>query len=206
MGEISKYNNNKVDGFDSEAERDFSILLNESGISYETQKEYLLQEKFELNGKKYRPIKYIADFHLDKLDIVIDIKGFKTADFNIKKKLFVEKYKKDLILLTKCPKKYEDKKTGLNFKGWIEVDELSKLRKADKKSKPKMSNSEKNLIEFYDSALKKYRKASKYITQIHTDFGWGEGRSILWEMKDDINYIVKAKKRVLDEVKKDNNI
>lgn len=199
MAEISKYNNNKVDGFDSEAERDFSLLLDEMKVSYEMQKEYLLQEKFELNGKKYRPIKYIADFHLYKLDIVIDIKGFKTADFKLKKKLFEDRYKKELILLTACPKKYEDKKTGLNFEGWIEVDELHKLRKEEKKKKPKLRESTQNLLDFHNNALKRLRRALEDIKQVHIDYGWREDRPILVELKEDIKEIEKMRKIIKDK-------
>lgn len=60
------------------------------------QKEYLLQESFKINGKTRRKITYRADFSYvstedDKLHVV-DVKGFKTDIYKLKKKLFEYKY------------------------------------------------------------------------------------------------------------------
>ncbi len=62
----------------------------------ELQKEYLLQDKFVINGKTRRKITYRADFSYvscedDTLHIV-DVKGFKTDLYKLKKKLFEKKY------------------------------------------------------------------------------------------------------------------
>jgi hypothetical protein len=105
----SKYKNKKVsyDGFefDSQKERNYYIklkTLEELGLikNLELQKEYILQDKFILNGKTRRKITYKADFSYistedDKLHVV-DVKGFKTEVYKLKKKLFEYKYQTEL--------------------------------------------------------------------------------------------------------------
>ena len=61
------------------------------------QPHFLLQESFMYEGKKYRKIEYVADFQyydntINKI-VVEDFKGFKTKEYNIKKKMFLYKYK-----------------------------------------------------------------------------------------------------------------
>ena len=105
----SKYKNKKTtcDGieFDSKKERNHYLKLKameKVGLikNLELQKEYILQEKFVLNGKTRRKITYKADFSYittedDKLHVV-DVKGFKTEVYKLKKKLFEYKYKIEL--------------------------------------------------------------------------------------------------------------
>lgn len=54
------------------------------------QPKFTLQEGFVYNGKKERAITYIADFQIENM--VIDVKGFRTKEFDIKRKLFLYKY------------------------------------------------------------------------------------------------------------------
>lgn len=94
--------------FDSKKEAEYyqklKILLKQGVIKdLELQKEYLLQDKFVINGKTIRAIKYRADFVYydtrDKQEHIVDIKGSKrtmTTDFKIKKKLFAYKYGKEI--------------------------------------------------------------------------------------------------------------
>lgn len=59
------------------------------------QPEYELQPAFKKNGKHHRAIKYRADFeilHSDGRVEVIDVKGFETKEFKLKKKLFEARY------------------------------------------------------------------------------------------------------------------
>lgn len=58
------------------------------------QPEFILQEEFYRNGKKYRPIKYIGDFRYveDGHIVVVDVKGYRTKEYMIKKKLFLYRY------------------------------------------------------------------------------------------------------------------
>lgn len=103
---VTKYHNKKVefDGytFDSIREKNYYIklkLLEKAGKikELELQKEYELQPSYKLNNKTSRKITYKADFTYkttedDKLH-VIDVKGFRTDVYRLKKKLFEYKYK-----------------------------------------------------------------------------------------------------------------
>ena len=90
--------------FDSILEKDYYIhLKNDKSIkNLQLQVPFILQEKYKLNGKTIREIKYIADFtYYDKEDTfhVVDTKGFVTDIFKIKKKLFEYRYKIPLELV-----------------------------------------------------------------------------------------------------------
>lgn len=103
---VRKYHNKKVeyDGytFDSIREKNYYIklkLLEKAGKikELELQKEYELQPSFKLSNKTSRKITYRADFTYkttedDKLH-VIDVKGFRTDVYRLKKKIFEYKYK-----------------------------------------------------------------------------------------------------------------
>lgn len=108
----SKYGNKKVeiDGltFDSKAEAlyysELKLRQKSGEISFfRTQPRYRLLDSFEKDGKKHRPIDYIADFeihHKDGSIEVVDVKGYKTEVFRIKEKLFNKKYPHKLTLIT----------------------------------------------------------------------------------------------------------
>lgn len=105
-GKTNKYGAKKtvVDGFifDSKAEANYYHLLKIQGISnFKMQEEFLLQEAFEIKGQKKQAIKYKPDFTFYKdgqLVKVVDVKGKRTADFNIKAKMFMKRYGIPLIL------------------------------------------------------------------------------------------------------------
>lgn len=101
----SKYRNKKVtyDGitFDSAKEANYYLkfsLMQEAGIikDLELQKKFILQKGYTINDKKRREISYIADFcYISTKDDkyhVVDIKGFRTDVYKLKKKLFEKKY------------------------------------------------------------------------------------------------------------------
>lgn len=99
----SKYSSAKTDldgiAFDSKKEAEFyaELKLRERAgeISHlRLQPRYLLQEAFKHDGKQYREIEYVADFEYieNGITVVVDVKGFKTAVYMIKKKLFLYKY------------------------------------------------------------------------------------------------------------------
>lgn len=100
----SKYGNEKVcaDGitFDSIHERDIYLQLKaaERGgaiSNLRLQVPFILQEKYVINGKTVREIKYVADFVFENEDLeteVWDAKGMKTDVYKLKKKLFECKY------------------------------------------------------------------------------------------------------------------
>lgn len=103
---VTKYHNKKVkyDGytFDSIREKNYYIklkLLEKAGKikELELQKEFELQPSYKLNNKTIRKITYRADFTYktaedDKLR-VIDVKGYRTDVYRLKKKLFEYRYK-----------------------------------------------------------------------------------------------------------------
>lgn len=103
---VAKYHNKKVsyDGytFDSIKEKNYYIklkLLEKAGKikELELQKEFELQPSFKLNNKTSRKITYKADFTYktteDNKIHVIDVKGYRTDVYRLKKKLFEYKYK-----------------------------------------------------------------------------------------------------------------
>jgi hypothetical protein len=94
-----KYGNKKkeVDGilFDSTREAlrysELMLLIKRGDIgSLEVQKQFILVPSQKLsNGKTERAVKYIADFVYtsDGIQVCEDVKGFKTKDYIIKRKL-----------------------------------------------------------------------------------------------------------------------
>lgn len=99
----SKYSSAKtdVDGirFDSKKEAEFyaELKLRERAgeISHlRLQPRYLLQKAFKHEGKQYREMEYVADFEYveDGITVVVDVKGFRTAVYMIKRKLFLYRY------------------------------------------------------------------------------------------------------------------
>lgn len=100
--------NRTADGvtFDSKAEMEryleLKLMLKGKLISrLELQPEFELQPGFEFGGKKYRPIKYIADFsYLENGSWVYeDVKGVKTKEFILKHKMVLYKYGIDLRII-----------------------------------------------------------------------------------------------------------
>ena len=67
----------------------------------ELQKKFVLQSSFKLNGKTRQKIVYIADFYYFDIKngkwVVVDVKGFKTEVYKIKKKLFEYKYEIEIM-------------------------------------------------------------------------------------------------------------
>lgn len=101
----NKYHNKKTYynsyKFDSIKERNYYIYLNELEDKgkikdLQLQVKFELQPSFKLNGETIRAINYIADFVYVDLDInkkmVIDVKGYRTKEYALKKKLFLYKY------------------------------------------------------------------------------------------------------------------
>ena len=101
----NKYNNKKtiVDGikFDSEMESHYYLYLKQlkeigEVVDFVLQPSYLLQEGFDLNGKRIRPITYKADFKViykDGHEEVIDVKGKLTEESKIKRKMLLYRYR-----------------------------------------------------------------------------------------------------------------
>ena len=136
----NKINSKKVivDGisFDSRTEAKYYCRLKrlkEDGkiCHIECHPKYELQPACERYGKKYRPMYYIADF-LVILDgghkIVIDVKGYGMEDAQLKRKLFAYKYPDLELRWVAMSYKHSDT-------GWIDYDELQKLRRKTKRAR-----------------------------------------------------------------------
>lgn len=100
----NKYGNKKVklDGYTFDSKRESLYYLKykrqqiDGKISELTlQPSYVLQDKFrDRDGVAHRAISYKADFRFikDGEIVVIDVKGFKTEIYKLKKKMFLFKY------------------------------------------------------------------------------------------------------------------
>lgn len=159
MGKI-KHKRTEVDEivFDSKMESDYYIHLKElkaKGIvkDFSLQPEYILQEKFiivdgqviegshpefdkikrKTKAITVQAIKYISDFLVEYVDghiETVDTKGQETADFKIKKKMFMYKYPHLQLRII-----IFDKASG----EWILYDDYQKMKR--KKSKEKKMRS-----------------------------------------------------------------
>jgi len=101
----SKYNAQPVtaDGvhFDSHRELDrydTLKLLEQAGTirNLVVHPKYELQPAFRKNGKTYRAISYEGDFQYQEVEtgglVIEDVKGFETATFKLKMKMFLYRY------------------------------------------------------------------------------------------------------------------
>jgi hypothetical protein len=131
---MTKYGAKKIvhDGitFDSQLEGAYYLHLKEIQqkgeiAAFNLQPSFLLQESFKKDGKTIRKIEYVADFeilHHDETIEVVDIKGMITETAKLKVKLFQKKYPYKLSLITYVKK----------YGGWVELNELKRLRRAKK--------------------------------------------------------------------------
>lgn len=101
----SKYHAKKttVDGitFDSRREADRYLVLKsmeEDGAIEDLRRQvrYELVPAFDVDGKHYRPVFYVADFAYveDGKEVVEDVKGMATDVYKLKSKLFARRYGK----------------------------------------------------------------------------------------------------------------
>lgn len=103
----SKYHakHTTVDGivFDSKREADRYLVLEsmeEDGTIEDLRRQvrYELVPAFDVDGKHYRPVFYVADFvYVDREtgeEIVEDVKGMRTDVYRLKSKLFARRYGK----------------------------------------------------------------------------------------------------------------
>lgn len=90
-----------VDGivFDSKREADRYIVLKgmeEEGLIGDLRRQvrYELVPAFDVDGRHYRPVYYVADFVYveDGKEVIEDVKGMRTDVYKIKSKLFARRY------------------------------------------------------------------------------------------------------------------
>lgn len=101
---MNKYRNKKteIDGitFDSKKEADYYcelkiLKMGKVVEQFERQVPFELLPSFKNNGKTIRGIKYIADFvvrYKDGHTEVVDVKGMRTKEYLLKRKLLLYKY------------------------------------------------------------------------------------------------------------------
>lgn len=103
-----KYNNKKkvFNGitFDSEMEAEYyqHLIIAYRREDIKLQPVFLLQPSFKKFGKTHRAIEYKGDFQIE--NVVYDVKGFETADFKIKRKMFEYRYPALQLVLVKKEK------------------------------------------------------------------------------------------------------
>ena len=100
----NKYHNRKtvIDDieFDSQDEANYycelKLRIRAGEIErFDLQPEFILQEGYVCQGKKVQPITYRADFRIwysDGRVEIVDVKGFKTKEYRIKKKMLLKRY------------------------------------------------------------------------------------------------------------------
>ena len=135
---MSKYNSKKVEYqgeiFDSKFELTYFVYLQELEkqgkiINLQRQVKFeLIPRQTDAIGKfKYHPVEYKSDFEYDDVQGVhhtVDTKGFKTADFRIKQKLFYYRTNREI----ECVSYKEAKKDKLfneidkNMKNWFKCN------------------------------------------------------------------------------------
>lgn len=104
-GRRSKYHAKKtcVDGivFDSKREADRYLILKsmeEDGAIEDLRRQvrYELIPAFDVDGRHYRPVYYVADFVYveNGKEVVEDVKGMRTDVYKLKSKLFARRYDK----------------------------------------------------------------------------------------------------------------
>jgi len=133
---MAKYNSKRVIvddiTFDSKQEADYYLVLKElvkqgEIKNFSLQPKYELIPKFEKNGVKYRSMTYTPDFlveHNDNQIEAVDVKGFGTQQGDMRRKLFDYLYPDIKLTWLSYSKKWG---------GWVEYDELKRLRKNNKK-------------------------------------------------------------------------
>lgn len=137
---MSKYNSQKIiiDGikFYSKDEGKYYQYLKERKargeiLNFELQPKMVLLPSFKYFGKTRRAMTYTPDFliyHLDGTEEYIDIKGMGTQQGELRRKLF-EYFNQDKKLT------WIARSLKYSATGWINYDELKKIRAANKKNK-----------------------------------------------------------------------
>lgn len=139
---MNKYKNKKVEykgiKFDSQQELDFYLFLLQQLVKGEIteitlQPEFVLIPNYEYQGVKKRGVKYSADFEVKTKQgnvVVYDVKGMETQQGNLRRKMFEINYPE--IVLQWVAK---NQKHCTNGSGFVNYDELKKIRAKNKKEK-----------------------------------------------------------------------
>jgi len=79
--------------------------LRDHHVPFDRQTEFVIEEGFEHEGKKYRAVKYVCDFVIDPggKKLVVDTKGFRTRMFELKQKLVLKRFGIKIICIRDLP-------------------------------------------------------------------------------------------------------
>ena len=135
---MSKYNAKKVTydnlQFDSKFEATYYAFLKElekqgkiTNLQRQVKYELLPRQTDAIGKFKYHPVIYKSDFEYDDVQGVhktIDTKGFKTADFRIKQKLFYYRTNREIECVTYKDAKKDDlfKELDKKMKDWFKCN------------------------------------------------------------------------------------
>ena len=106
-------------------------------LFYDRQVKFELQEKFRHNQQNVLAITYVADYYIEYANghrEVIDIKGMPDDVAKLKRKLFWYKYP-DI--------EYKWITYNKSHGGWVNYDELQKVRRAEKRAKARYKEDNK---------------------------------------------------------------
>lgn len=109
---------------------------------YELQKKYILQPKFNLDGKIVQPIVYVADFYIEYKDgsvEVIDTKGYSDSVAKIKRKMFWYTYP-NITYRWICYSKIDGNEENGGWCDYEYVQECRRKRKKEKQLKEEKEN------------------------------------------------------------------
>lgn len=125
----NKYNvANKKGQKTSKQEDEFVEYMRSLGYEFETQKKFILQEKFEFDGETYLAITYTPDLYFPEDKLAIDYKGSLTDVYKIKKKMFIKKYGIKLVEVRRVPN-YMFKATGYRYATINSIENCKDIRK-----------------------------------------------------------------------------
>ncbi len=145
--------------FDSELEADFYLKLVKEGKNkmIRIHVPYNLIPEFTKDGETFSALNYEADFVFYDKDLqkvrIVDVKGFETEEFLIKRKLFEYLYKDYHLEVLKFSK----------TTGWVELKDYKRIMKEKKKEKTLKAKENKERLENID---KKERKQTKDLTKL----------------------------------------
>jgi hypothetical protein len=125
----NKYNvTNKKGQKTSKQEDEFVDYMRSLGYEFETQKKFILQEKFEFYGETHLAITYTPDLYFPEDKLAIDYKGSLTDVYKIKKKMFIKKYGIKLVEVRRVPN-YMFKATGYRYATINSIENCKDVRK-----------------------------------------------------------------------------
>ena len=145
--------------FDSELEADYYLELVKEGKSkmIRIHVPYNLIPEFKKDGEVFPALNYEADFVFYDKDLkkvrIVDVKGFETEEFLIKRKLFEYIYKDYHLEVLKYSK----------TTGWVELKDYKRIMKEKKKEKTQKAKENKQKLESID---KNERKRTKDLTRL----------------------------------------